>query len=215
MMAKLTSNNTDRQEQYPGPYHIDSKWVLGAVTAAAIAYPLVRSLIQQPNSFSFLCKYIVTLFTGIWYWVRYHYTEGVTSKVKQFPSLLSTIVIGLVGLSCFPLCDYWFWFIALASVLGLAVVKDIEIMLYQWSKTSTARRGIRTRWKASILICHECYAVVRDVSMAMWWIIYGILSLHHGLPSNKGILLFGVPYVIFVIAWSTIKVAMHNIESLG
>ena len=66
-----------------------------------------------------------------------------------------------------------------------------------------------------MLALYECYAIIRDMSMAAWWLIYGVVCYGYGLWGDVGICLFGIPYVLCVFAWCTIKVKMHNIELSG
>lgn len=214
-MNRITRTSTI--EDCPEPYGIKSGVVLGVIFGIGLAYPLIRSLLPKldfPN-YTHIGQYFVTWATGIWFWVRYHFTESATTRVKGFPSIGCTILIMMIGLVCFPLSEFWFWYVPHAIVLTLAVEKDIEVMVFQRRLARSSKKGSVRKWKTAMLALYEWYAIIRDLSMAAWWGIYGVICFHYGLRSDIGVLLFGIPYVFCVVAWCTIKVKMHNIELSG
>ena len=117
----------------PEPYGIKSGATLNAITGIGLAYPLIRSLLPNFDvlNHTHIGQYLITWATGVWFWIRYHFTESATTRVKGFPSLACTILLMMVGLACFPLSEFQFWFLPHAIVLILAVEKDIEVMVFQ------------------------------------------------------------------------------------
>lgn len=211
------ATHTSTGENCPEPYGIKSGTVLSVIFGIGFAYPLVRSLFPKfdYNNYTHIGQYFVTWATAIWFYIRYHFTESATTRIKGFPSLGFTVLIMMIGLSCFPVSEFWFWFIPHSVVLMSAVEKDIEVMVFQHRLAKSRRRGTVKAWKATMLAMYEWYAIIRDLSVTAWWVIYGVICFKYGLSSDIGICLFGIPYILCVIAWCTIKVKMHNIEISG
>jgi hypothetical protein len=207
-----------RQENDSGngsrPYGIDSRLVLSAIVSVAVAYPLMRSMFYGTHwiDLPLAGEYIVTLFTALWFWFRYHFTHFETARVKGVQSLMTTFAIMFIGLSCFPFSGTRVWFVTFPITLLLGTLKDLEVMTYHKRIIDHTTPVSRRRWKSRFLVCQECYNIVRDVSMALWWTIYGVLITHHQVSHDIAILLFGAPYTLCVLAWSAIKITMHNIE---
>ncbi len=197
------------------PYNIDSKLVLGAIVTTAVGYPLLRSTVSGAGSLTnhvFLTEYVVTLFTAIWYWIRYQYTLGVTASIKGFPSIASTLLILFLGLACFPFAGMIIWRLLFPLVLSLAVLKDVEVILYQHRLALILPSSNRKKWKAQFLICLEWYNIVRDLLLAAWWAVYAVLITWFGMPRAEIMILFSLPYCMCLIGLMAIKVTMHNIE---
>ena len=207
---------SDSSPEYPGRYGFDSKWVIASVIVAFLAAlsAIIKGAFQPKGTLdvALVGETTVTFFTGMWYWVRYHYTESATPKQKDFLSLFFSILIALTGLSCFAFAGYGSWFVAHAAVLCLGTEKDYEIIRHQKRIRCTLDETAHAGWKADLLVQHHWYSIVRDISMALWWIVYGIAVAQFAVPADKAILVFGIPYVILVMAWCYIKVKVYNIE---
>jgi hypothetical protein len=89
--------------------------------------------------------------------------------------------------------------------------KDYEIIRFQKRRADDVRLSKPSRSAAALLGAHHIYSAFRDFSMAVWWAIYGVISLKTDRQLQL-ILLFGVPYSILVILWSTLKHKVDIVE---
>ncbi len=207
------------KSKHPGPLVIPPAWVIAIVVGiliASIAAWINASVTKSGRlTLPLVAETFLTFLTGVWYWIRYHYTESVTGEQKPFFSLAFTIIIAVAGLSCFATAGRWFWFMTHAAVLLLGTEKDAEIMSYQRRRIGRARNSKNStkEWQARLLMLHHQYSMVRDLSMCLWWVAYGVSFTVFGLDQRASLGLFGIPFVFLVIAWCSIKVRTFHAES--
>ena len=199
-MSKNMSNSISRETV--------SHWAMGMVIVGAVAaLASRRPQISSIDEIEIFCTFI----TGFWFARRYRYTE----KTAPGGGTISWIFAGLIavcGLMCFVLAGSRDWFLAHSLVLFSATFKDIEVALRQRSIVTNSTADRSTIWKAKWIGLHHLYAVVRDISMSLWWLIYGTEYLWAGADRNRSAALFTVPYILLVLIWAIMKDVTESTE---
>jgi len=199
------SEGRDLDPLVPRPGWVLTAVVLGFVAAGRI---LARPLLGEEGSVTTqgIGQAAITFATGMWYYVRYAYTVKSTAVRGPF-SLLFTVLIALSGLLCFVVVtNYRWWSFLLSMTLFLGTVKDLEIIHFTRKDMPTRTAENREAVLAGELrLLHHWYSIIRDVSMGFWWSTYGLAITLAGTEPDTAILLFGLPYVLLVLAWSFLK----------
>ena len=180
-------------------------WVFTAVVAATIA-AVMANIKAGTLNLTTGARLTASAMTGIWYSVRFYYTSDIAKKQNRFIALLFTFVIAVCGLLSLAVVDKDYWFCLLAGTLLLGVEKDYEIIhdLRHHVKGDMDFRSGRG-WRARLVSFHHWYSIVRDLSMAFWWMIYGVASWKLGFTHRLAAPLFAVPYVFLVLTWCIVK----------
>lgn len=191
----------------------DARWVYAAVILGAVARIGTLILAGQLGWDSGI-EVGVTFFTGFWYAVRYHYTREIGAQRSGTLGKLATGVIGVLGLIAYFMAGTRGWFVGIALVLASGVLKDVEIVITQHNLRKTLTRPhSHKKWRSRLIEMHHWYSMVRDASMSMWWLVFGIL-IHKVAQADTTLVrcLFAVPYTLLVLAWCCIKEETHEAE---
>lgn len=157
---------------------------------------------------------VVTAATGAWFYCRKRYTDdrGITSPTA-FDNIASYLILTL-GTLCFAFVFFrpW-WYLTHAAVLFAAIFVDWRIVREHTSAMMSARKGtVSRRWHGFIRV-HHYYAMIRDASMGLWWLVAGFLAYRKGVPGNVVMWAFGPPYAALVSVWVALKVRTYEFES--
>lgn len=154
-----------------------------------------------------------TTFTGVWYSLRFYYTTDLAKSQTRFISLAFTFVIALCGIMSLFTINKPYWFVILAATLLLGIEKDYEIIHDLRRQIVAAPRRSNSRvWRNRLVVYHHLYSMVRDMSMAFWWLIYGVAGIYLDFNHRMGATLFATPYIILVILWCIIKDQTADVE---
>jgi len=190
---------------------ISATWVFTAVIGGAVL-ALGRLLDKDMLSIHTGIQLAITSFTGFWYAIRFHYTKEIGAPHSGTIGKLFTMLIALAGLAGFYLVGRPDWFVAQSVVLALGTQKDLEIILGQRRLRREPLSKLKG-WRSRLIEMHHWYSAVRDVSMAAWWAIYGVLENHPPAGSVSIDALFGFPYLFLVVLWCVVKERTHETEA--
>jgi len=181
------------------------------LTASGFGSLFLRSHAGDQDALSFVSGFqiITTFITGFWYYVRIVGTErrgGVSSSIV---GVFFSAVIAITFIICFFVAGTLWWFILTATVLALAIGKDIEAIIGQ--RRSVGGGELEHRWRR-YMTTHHWYSVIRDLSMSFWWLLAAFFTYGFQTPIKATFFLFAVPYVVLVIGWILLTESTYKKE---
>ena len=182
-------------------FTIPSLFVFGLVfTLCALGARTISMIYwEQGFSITYFGRIAISLVTAFWYCWRYH---GYCNLTPEKQNIITLFFFTLIAL-CFVFSVIWpfkYWYILYSAILLLGTEKCIEIIYYRQKGAQDETNNL-AKQKNQILVFTQHISIIRDLTFAFWWVLYGIVILNcDETLSDNMTMFFGLPYILLV-AW--------------